>query len=231
MIPTLNELARMMDLSAVRTNVDLAEIQRLAETAKQYQCACVFVMPCYMQELRALLEDSPKVGLGGVVGFPSGATATAIKAAETRQLLDDGADELDMVINVGMLQSKRYRYVEDDIKAVVQTAGDTPVKVILETHYLTHDQIRQASEICVQAGAAFVKTSTGWAQTGATFENIAIIRSAVSGNDHIQIKAAGGICDLSTVVGMIQYGVTRFGVSLNSGIKILQQRAAMDIQV
>ena len=219
----------MMDLSAVRTNVDLAEIQQLAETAKHYQCVCVFAMPCYMQELRSLLEDSPQVGVGGVVGFPSGATATSIKVAETRQLLDDGADELDMVINVGMLCSKRYRYVEDDIRAVVQTAGDTPVKVILETHYLSSDEIRRASEICNQAGAAFIKTSTGWAQTGATFESVSIIKSAVSGNRNIQIKAAGGICDLSTVVAMIQYGVTRFGVSLKSGIKIFQQRAAMDM--
>jgi len=222
---TVNDLARMMDLSAVRTDVDRDEIGRLAETAKRYRCICAFVMPCYVRYLRALLDDAPEVGVGGVVGFPSGATTRRIKAAEARELLADGARELDMVINVGLLRSGQYDAARDDVKAVVDAAGETPVKVILEVHYLNDDQIRRGSQLCVEAGAAFVKTGTGWAETGATLHNVALIKSVVG--DAAGVKAAGGVRDLETLVEMFRLGATRFGVGLASGEKILQQVAAL----
>ena len=221
---TLAQLARMIDLSAVRADVERAEVCRLADVARQYHCVCAFVMPCYLPELKGLLADVPDVGIGGVVGFPSGAAGTATKAAEARQQAAQGATELDMVINVGMLRSACDRYVEDDIRAVVQAAAGLSVKLILEAHYLSDEQIVRACGIAVRAGAAFVKTGTGWAPTGATLHNVALMKSAVG--DKAQVKAAGGVRDLSTVVEMIRRGVSRFGVGLDSGIKILQQCAA-----
>jgi deoxyribose-phosphate aldolase len=217
---TVERLARMMDLSAVRAEVEAAEIRQLAEVAQRWRCVCTFVLPCYFTELKALLAATPEVGVGGVVGFPSGGHSTAIKVAEARQQLDQGASELDMVINVGMLRSGRQEYVEDDIRAVVEAAGRVPVKVILEAHWLTDEQIVAGSRLAVQAGAAFVKTGTGWAPTGATLHNVALIKSAVG--DGAQVKAAGGVRDLATVVEMIRLGATRFGVSLTTGAKLLE---------
>ena len=213
------QLARMMDLSAVRTDVPIDEIRRLAEACRRYGCICAFVMPCYMAELKEALADAPETGLGGVVGFPSGAQSTTIKVAEAREHLALGASELDMVINVGRLQSGQDREVYDDIRAVAETAGSTPLKVILEAHYLTDEQIVRGCRLAVEAGAAFVKTGTGWAPTGATLRNVELMKSAVG--DAALVKAAGGVRDLDTVVKMIRLGVSRFGVGLNSGTAIL----------
>jgi len=222
------QLARMMDLSAVRTDIDLDEIRCLAETSKQYGCICAFAMPCYVPELVRLLDDAPEVGVGGVVGFPSGAHSTASKVSEAREQLDQGVVELDMVLNVGMLQSGCDDWVETDIRAVVDAVRPTPVKVIIEAHYLTADQIVRASRLAVRAGAAFVKTGTGWAPTGATLENVRLIKSAIG--DAAQVKAAGGVRDFQTVVEMIRAGVTRFGVSLTSGRNILDECAAANTE-
>jgi deoxyribose-phosphate aldolase len=221
---TVQQLARLLDLSAVRTEVDLAEVRQLAATARQYRCVCAFVLPCYLPELKALLADTPEVGVGGVVGFPSGAHSTATKVAEAREQLRAGATELDMVLNVGMLRSARDPYVAEDIRAVVDAAGSVPVKVILEAHHLTDDEIVRGSQLAVRAGATYVKTGTGWAPTGATLHNVRLIKSAVG--DAARVKAAGGVRDLKTVVEMIRLGVSRFGVGLASGTKILDECAA-----
>jgi deoxyribose-phosphate aldolase len=214
----------MIDLSAVRADVDLAEVQRLAEVCTQYQCACAFVMPCYMPHLKKWLTDTPEVGLGGVVGFPSGAQSTALKVAETHSHVELGATEIDMVINVGMLKSENDDYVAEDIQAVVDAAAKIPVKAILEVHHLSDEEIVRASQVAVEAGAAFVKTGTGWAPTGATLHNVRLIKQTVG--DRAQVKAAGGVRDLATIVEMHRLGVTRFGLGLNSGIAILEECAA-----
>lgn len=222
---TLHELARMIDLSAVRAEVDVFEVRCLAETAKKYNCVCTFVLPSHLPELISLLADSPDVGVGAVVGFPSGAHSTSIKVAEAREQLAQGVTELDMVINVGMLRSGQDHYVEDDIRAVVEAAGKTPVKVILEVHHLTDEEIVRGCQLAVRAGAAFVKTGTGWASSGATLHNVKLMKAAVG--DSARVKAAGGIRDLQTVAAMIGLGVSRFGVGLRSGVNILEQCAAM----
>jgi deoxyribose-phosphate aldolase len=221
---TVQSLARMMDLSAVRAEVDAAEVRRLAETAKQYQCVCAFVLPCYLAELKSLLADSPEVGIGATIGFPSGAHSTATKVAEVREQRALGATELDMVINVGKLRSGCDAYVEADIRAVVEAADGTPVKVILEAHHLTDAEIVRGSQLAVRGGASYVKTGTGWAPTGATLHNVRLIRETVG--DKAKVKAAGGVRDLATVVAMIDLGVSRFGVSLSSAVKILDECAA-----
>jgi len=220
---TVTDVARMMDLSAVKTDTDLDAVNQLAEHAKRLNCICAYALPCHLARLKTLLEDAPDVLVGAAVGFPSGGHATSIKAAEARQCLADGADELDMVINVGMLRSGQYDFVEQDIKAVIDAAEGKLVKVILEAHYLTDDQIRRGSEICVRAGADFVKTGTGWAETGATLHNIALIKSVVG--DDAQVKASGGVRDLETLLEMYRLGARRFGVNTGAGIRILEECA------
>jgi deoxyribose-phosphate aldolase len=218
------QLARMLDLSAVHTDADLDQVRRLAETCKRYGCICAFVLPCYMADLKTFLADAPEVGLGGVVGFPSGAHTTKTKITEVRQHRALGVSELDMVINVGLLRSGRDQCVEDDIRGVVQAAEGIPVKVILEAHYLTDEEIIRGSRIAVRAGAAFVKTGTGWTPTGATLHNVRLIKSAVG--DAAGVKAAGGVRDLQTVIEMVRLGATRFGVGANSCDAIFKQLAA-----
>lgn len=224
MILTVRDLARMLDLSAVRTDVDLAELRELADEARRWSCVCAFPMPCYVPRLKEWLADAPEVGVGGVVGFPSGAHLTETKAAEARLLREQGVDELDMVMNVGLLRSGRLDAVEADIRAVVEAGAPLPVKVILETHHLDDREIRTASEVCVRAGAAFVKTGTGWAPTGATAHNVRLIRETVG--EAIGVKAAGGVRDLETLAALHRAGATRFGVGLRSGGAILEACAA-----
>lgn len=222
---TAHDLARMTDLSAVRANTSLADVYELAEQAKKYNCIIAYVLPCFLEELKLLLADAPQVGPAAAVGFPSGGHATAIKVAEARQLVAAGSAELDMVANVGMLISGRYDYVRDEIKAVGRAAGGVPLKVILECHYLTDDQIRKGAELCVEAGAEWVKTGSGWTETGATVGNVALIKSVVG--DDAQVKASGGVRDLETLAEMYRHGARRYGIGLKAGVRLLEQLAAM----
>ncbi len=216
---TAKEIARLVDLSAVRADSDEEEVQALAEMARRYTCAGASTLPSLTPLLVELLAGEPSVRIGGNVGFPSGGTTTMVKVAEARELVRMGCGEIDMVINIGMLRSGRYAYVLDDIRAIVEAAGPLPVKAILECHYLSEDEIRRACESCIKAGAAFVKTSTGWAPTGATLENIALIKSCVG--DDIGIKAAGGIRSHHTIRAMYELGARRFGLGLRSAPLIL----------
>ena len=216
----IREIARMIDLSAVRPDTDEAEIRALAEMAKKYRCICVTTLPGYTPLIKRLLSDEPDIRISGNVSFPSGGATSAMKVAEAVELLQMGCDELDMVINLGLLRSGQYQRVLDDIRGVVEVAGRAPVKVILECHYLTDDEIRRACELCIQAGAAFVKTGTGWAPTGATLENITLIKSCVG--DAIGIKASGGIRERETLVEMYRRGARRFGIGLRSAPRIFE---------
>lgn len=221
---TSYDIARMIELSAVQARDDEDRIRSLAEKARRYRCIIATTLPGFTPNLKELLEDVPDVGVGGNVGFPSGGVSRSIKVAEAKELIRMGCGELDMVIHIGMLRSGRHQYVEDEIKSVVDAAGKVPVKVILECHYLSDDEIRRGCELCVKAGAAFIKTGTGWAPTGASLENIALIKSCVG--DAISIKASGGIRDLETVVEMYRRGARRFGIGLGWEAKIFEQCAA-----
>jgi deoxyribose-phosphate aldolase len=218
---TVQEIASMVDLTAVRADTDEAEVRALADAAKRYRPTCVCALPSFTKLMRDLLADEPDVRVVGAVGFPSGGNTTGVKIAEARELLGMGCSELDMVINVGLLRSGAHQRVLDDMRAVVDVADGAPVKVILECHYLSEDQIRAGCELCVRAGASFVKTSTGWAPTGATLENVALIKSCVG--DAIAIKAAGGIRSLDTVMEMYRLGARRFGIGLSSAIQIFEE--------
>jgi deoxyribose-phosphate aldolase len=139
-------------------------------------------------------------------------------------MLAAGCGEIDMVMNIGRLKSGEFSEVEEDVKAVARVVAPLPLKVIIELMYLTHAQVEQACRICVESGAAFVKTGTGWANRGTTLEDVKLVKSFVG--DRIKIKASGGIRDLATLLEMYRAGARRFGVNLKSGIEIVQQAIA-----
>lgn len=211
----------MLDISAVQPNSSESDIRQMATLACKYNCIACFAMPAYTSLLATLLKDYPEIGVGGVIGFPSGATTTSTKITEVNAMIEMGCNELDMVINIGRLKSDDYNYVLEDMRAVVKAAGNIPVKAILECHYLANDEIRTACKLAIEAGVAFVKTGTGWAPTGATAENIMLIKSCVG--DRVKVKAAGGVGNLDILLNLYKLGATRFGVSTKSAMSILQE--------
>jgi deoxyribose-phosphate aldolase len=218
---TVKEIARMIDLSCVRTDSSLQDIRELVAAAKQYEFGQVSILQCFIPETRQLLEGTPGIHLVGNVSFPSGSDSTAIKVAQAKEMVATGCDEIDMVINVGRLRSGQTREVAEDVEAVVASARPLPVKVILEVPYLNPDEIAAACEICIAAGAAFVKTGSGWAPRGTTVEDVRLIKSIVG--DRIRIKASGGIRSLATLTAMVEAGASRFGVNLKSGLRIVEE--------
>lgn len=216
-------LAQMIDISAVQAAHGEAEVRILADRAHDYHFKAVHVLPCWVRMLRDLVGDSPYSVVGAPVGFPGGGHTTGTKLAEASELIQDGVQEMDIMLNVGRHRSGDYAYVENEIKAVVALAHEQgiPVKVILEVHYLNPDQIRRACEMCINAGAEFVKTSTGWAPTGATLEVVKLITDFVG--DLIQVKAAGGVRDLETVRTMYGMGVRRFGMNIEAATAIVRE--------
>ncbi len=216
-------LARMIDHTALKPDTTETQIKELCAEARQYCFASVCVSPCFIQLASKLLRGS-EVAVCTVVGFPHGASATLVKAREAEVAIRDGATEIDMVINVGMLKSRRYDYVEADIRAVVDVctaaseSGETTVitKVILETALLTNEEKVIASVLSLNAKADFVKTSTGFASGGATTEDISLMRRVV-GPD-MGIKASGGVRTKEDAETMIAHGATRIGASASVAI-------------
>jgi len=221
------EIARMIDLSCVQAGTTLEEIQEAVTLAREYGIYGLFALPAHIPYLVERVGDD-NILVGATVGFPSGAATTAGKLAETTEQLAMGCREFDMVNNIAWLKSGQDDRYRDDVRAVVQAARGRPVKVILECHHLTDDEIVRACELCVAAGAAFVKTGTGWAPTGATLENIKLMKRTVG--DRCQVKAAGGVRGLETLLTMHRLGATRFGIGVRSAKKILANLSATDDQ-
>lgn len=217
----LLEIPRLIDISGVRTDVTLQELDQIVALAKQHRFICAFAMPCFTPYLVEQLKNEPDIKVGGVVGFPSGADTTFTKVATAKDMLVSGVDELDMVINVGALKSGRYDLVKKDIQAVAEAAGKTPLKTILEVAYLTDYEIAKGAEIAVEAGASFVKTGTGWAGKPTTVEHIKLIKKTIG--DSAKIKAAGGVRTLDTLLEMVDAGCSRFGIGVNSVVKIMNE--------
>jgi deoxyribose-phosphate aldolase len=214
---TLQELASMMDISAVRANSDWNDVRSVAELAREYSRVAVFALPAFTRELSGLLRGTPII-IGGTVGFPGGGETTTMKVAQAKELIDLGCGEIDMVQNIGKLLSDQFEQVETDIAAVKQAIGTVPLKVILECAYLSTDQIVTASKIAVRAGASWVKTGTGWASPGTTTEQIRLIKQTVG--DKARVKAAGGVRDLDTLLEMHRLGAERFGIGYKTAKEI-----------
>ncbi len=210
-------IAPLIDHTLLRPEATEAEIRKLCDEAVQYGFASVFVHPCWVKHSSRWLRGS-RVKVGTVVGFPFGANHTRIKAAEADQDVRDGAEELDMVINIGWLKSGRMNLVKEDIRRVVQAARGKPVKVIIETCLLTDEEKVRACLAAKTAGAAFVKTSTGFNKAGATVGDVALLRRVVG--PEMGVKASGGIRDLATALQLVEAGANRIGTS--AGVKIVE---------
>jgi deoxyribose-phosphate aldolase len=208
-------LAGMIDHTLLKPEATEAEIRTLCEEARKHGFYSVCVNPAHVALSAQLLAGS-EVTVCTVVGFPLGATTSAVKAFETRDAIAHGAGEIDMVLNVGALKGGQLDQVEADIRAVVDAAAGTPVKVILETALLTDDEKVAACKASKAAGATFVKTSTGFSKGGATVADIRLMRATVG--PEMGVKASGGVRDRETAIAMAEAGATRLGASASVAI-------------
>ncbi|MTI82008.1 MAG: deoxyribose-phosphate aldolase [Firmicutes bacterium] len=216
-----SKLAQMIDHTTLKANTKEDQIIKLAEEAKKYKFASVCVNPTWVKTVSEILKDTPEVKVGTVIGFPLGASTPEVKAYETKNAIENGAKEVDMVINIGALKDKQYDLVEKDIKAVTNASNDKAiVKVIIETSLLTEDEKVNACKLAVRAGADFVKTSTGFSTGGASVEDISLMRKTV-GPD-IGVKASGGIKNSKDAEAMIDAGANRIGTS--SGVSLVEEK-------
>jgi deoxyribose-phosphate aldolase len=216
-------LADMMDVSVLKPDNNENDVKEMVAFAKEKRCIAVFSLPAYTPDVVKYLDGDTSIQVGGVAGFPSGSEMTSIKIAQTKELITAGATEIDMVINVGKVKIGNYGYVLDEIKSIIDAADGAPVKSIFECHYLTDDEILRLSEIGCEAGVSYIKTGTGWAPTGATPENVTLMKSVVG--DRVRIKAAGGIRDLATLEEIHRCGAVRFGIGLGSAREIFNELA------
>ncbi|SCL84729.1 Deoxyribose-phosphate aldolase 1 [Sporanaerobacter sp. PP17-6a] len=212
------DIARFIDHTLLKPDATEEMIENLCNEAKKYNFYAVCINPYYVKLAKNILRNS-NVKIATVIGFPLGANTGKIKALEAEESIKDGADELDMVISIAALKNKDYDKVKEDIEEVVKKAkGNALVKVIIETCLLTEDEKVRACNLSLEAGANFVKTSTGFNGKGATVEDIRLIKSVVG--DKMKIKASGGIRDYETAIKMIEAGANRIGAS--SSVKIVQ---------
>lgn len=215
------ELNKHIEHTLLKQDATKEEFEKLFIEAKEHKFLGVCVNPLYVADAKTKLSGTD-IKIVTVVGFPLGANRSNIKAFETSKAIEDGADEIDMVINVSAIKNKDYNFVQKDIEAVKKACLDKPLKVILETDLLTKEEIKIACEICVKAKADFVKTSTGFVKggVGAKVEDIELMYSIVSPYG-LKVKASGGIRDKETAIKMINAGAERLGTS--SGVKIVAE--------
>lgn len=214
---TIEKLAKMIDHTVLKADTKRSKVKEICEEAIEYGFIAICINSVHVAYAAELLKDSD-VKICSVVGFPLGAMTSASKAFETKEAVANGAHEIDMVMNVGALRDGNTDFVKSDIEAVVAAAGDAHVKVILETGLLTDEQKVQACLICKDAGAHFVKTSTGFGPMGATPHDVRLMRETVG--DEMGVKAAGGISTFKDAWRVIQAGANRIGAS--AGIAIVE---------
>jgi deoxyribose-phosphate aldolase len=214
---TPRDIAKMIDHSLLRPDLTTEDIVKGCEISKKYAVMAVCCAPSDVALVKERLRGS-QVRIAAVVGFPHGYSATATKVFEAELAMREGAHELDMVLHIGRLRSRDFDYVRSDIKAVVDSAHarGVLVKVILENCYLSDELKQTGCVLCEEAGADFVKTSTGFAKGGATIEDLLLMRKAVSAR--LQVKAAGGVRDLDTAIKVRETGATRFGATQTEAI-------------
>ena len=217
----MENLNKYIEHTLLKQDALTEDLKKLFDEAKRYNFRGVCINPAYVKMAKEALKDTD-VKIVTVIGFPLGANKTEVKAFEASAAKADGADEIDMVINVTAIKDKNYDYVKEDIKAVKIACGELPLKVILETDLLTKDEIKKACELSVEAGANFVKTSTGFVKNGvgAKAEDVKLMYDTV--NPHgLKVKASGGIRDKETAIKMIEAGAYSLGTS--SGIRIMEE--------
>lgn len=206
-----NKLSSFIDHTVLKPETGIDKIKQICEEALKYDFASVCINPCNVKLASGLLKGS-KTKVCTVIGFPLGANTTAVKVYETEDAIKNGAEEIDMVINIGRLKDKEYGFVQNDIEEIVKAAkGKAIVKVIIETCLLTEEEKVMACKLAKEAGADFVKTSTGFSTGGATVEDIKLMREVVG--DDMGVKASGGVRSHADAVAMIDAGASRIGAS------------------
>lgn len=216
----MENLNKHIEHTLLKQDAKKEDFLKLFEEAKKYEFLGVCVNPLYVKLAKENLKDTD-IKIVSVVGFPLGANRSDVTAFEASKAIEDGADEIDMVINVSALKNKDYEYIINDIKEVKKACLDKPLKVILETDLLEKDEIKKACELCIEAKADFVKTSTGFVKggVGAKVEDVELMYKTVSPYG-LKVKASGGIRDKKTALAMLSCGAERLGTS--SGVKIVQ---------
>ncbi len=212
----MNSLSSLIDHTNLRPDALHSDIEILCKEAVQYKFASVCINPVYVSYAKSILKDeNPKVC--SVVGFPLGADSEEMKYAEARFLIFQGVDEIDMVMNIAFLKERKLDLVKNETKKVIEAADGNCVKVIIETSLLNQDEKALACNIVMESGAAFVKTSTGFSSSGATLEDVRLIKKLVG--DRVGIKASGGIKTKNEALKLIEAGATRIGTS--RGVEII----------
>jgi deoxyribose-phosphate aldolase len=211
------DIAKMIDHSLLQQQLTDAELDAGLRLAREYDVASVCIKPYYVARAADVLAGT-SVAVGTTVGFPHGGHVTAVKVTEALQAMKDGATELDMVVNIGKVVGKDWRYVADDVRAVVEAAhgNQAIVKVIFENCFLADEHKEQLCRICGEVGADFVKTSTGYGSTGATDDDLKLMRRCAP--PHVQVKAAGGVRDFNRLLAVRALGVSRVGATATKAI-------------
>ncbi len=215
------KLNKFIDHTLLKADASKAQIKKLCEEAKEYDFKTVCINPSWIEFAINELKGSD-VGVCTVIGFPLGAMTTEAKSFEAADAIEKGASEIDMVLHIGKLKDGDYEYIVKDIKAVKDACGEIPLKVIIETCLLTDEEKAIASKACIDAGADFVKTSTGFSTSGATIEDVVLIKEIVG--DKAKIKAAGGVRSYEDLLAMVDAGADRIGTS--SGVKLLEGKSS-----
>jgi deoxyribose-phosphate aldolase len=217
---TSREAAAIIDISAVRTGDALPDIERTVKIAKQYRFINVHVLPCWIPELARLLKGERDIFIGSPVGFPSGAHSADTKSFEAKQMLHDGVQEMDIMMNVGKFKNKEYAYIKNELGALVGLArGNALTKVIIEIDALSDLEILKACDLVIESGADFVKTGTGWLQRNVNLDQINKIKRHCG--SAIKVKAAGGIRTKEEFLALVDMGVERMGINTASAIEIV----------
>ena len=210
-------LNKYIDHTILKATASSADVQKLCEEAIEHEFYSVCVNGCYVADAKHLLQGTD-VKVAAVVGFPLGAMTTASKVFEAKEAIENGASEIDMVINVAKLKDGEFDYVENEIRLIKEAIGNNVLKVIIETCYLTDEEKVKACELSLVAKADFVKTSTGFGTGGATYEDVKLMKSVVGNN--AKVKASGGVRDKETAQKYVDLGAERLGTS--SGIEIVK---------
>jgi deoxyribose-phosphate aldolase len=218
---TAREAARLIDISAVRTHHSLNDINEMVDIARRYRFVNVHTLPCWTSTISKMLKNDPDIRVGAPVGFPGGGHSTQVKILEAQQLIADGVEEMDIVMNVGRFKNREFNYVAGELAQISALAPkEVLVKVIIELNCLEDNELADACGIVIDSGADFLKTGTGWIPGDANIPRIARIKDMTRGK--VQVKAAGGVRTRDEFDALLALGVERFGINTVSALTIVE---------
>lgn len=221
---SVKDIAYMMDPSVLKLDTSYEDVYELVDACKKYDFGCCFAWPGYYKLLSELLKDT-NTAFGTSLSFPSGQEATCTKVQQAEYFMSMNPAEVDMVMNVGFLKSKRYNEVAADIKAVREATQGASLKVIIEAMILTDDEIRKACDLAIESGADYVKSGTGFSAAPTTIHHVEVMHEAIAGR--AKLKVAGGVRSLDTLLKMYKIGADRFGIGLKSAVQIIEEAIAI----